>query len=402
MGLTKRRLEEEQEGQYSTPPDRYVCHRCVTDSLLEDILRSFADAKHLCSYCDSEGSEGAADIGVLLKEIGDAITEDYTDPANELPYENQSGGYQGEVYSGGEILEELGPWTVNEDLYADVREAFSDGHWCKRHYYSLDEYEKYWIGWMEFAEIVKHRTRYFFYSDLTVESSDAIVSPRRVPHVLGQLFQEFDWFTDIQRGTEIVRARVVRNDETPSTAAELGAPPPNLATQNRMSSAGIPMFYGSFDELTSVLETYQPHENGRRKIVLATFETTKDLRVLDLCRDLDFPSSFGVEQRWQRKVLSFLQDFIYDFSKPIDRDGKEHFEYVPTQVVTEYVRHLLVDNEGRKIDGVLYKSAANSGEQAMVIFAGPEHCGAVQDSFHGAQTLLRLVRHRCAKPSEFA
>ena len=123
--------------------------------------------------------------------------------------------------------------------------------------------------------------------------------------------------------------------------------------------------------------------------------------MLDLCRDLDFPSSFRVEQRRQRKVLGFLQDFIYDFSKPIDRDGKEHFEYVPTQVVTEYIRHRLVDNEGRKIDGILYKSAANSGKQAMVIFAGPEHCGAVQDAFHDAQTLLRLVRHRCAKPNEF-
>ena len=153
MGLTKRRLEEEQEGQYSTPPDRYVCHRCVTDSLLKDALQSSADTELLCSYC---GSEGAAGIGILLKEISDAITADYTDPANELPYESQSGGYQGEVYSGGEILEELGPWTANEDLYADVREAFSEGHWCKRHYYSLDEYEKHWIGWMEFAEIVKH------------------------------------------------------------------------------------------------------------------------------------------------------------------------------------------------------------------------------------------------------
>ena len=100
-------------------------------------------------------------------------------------------------------------------------------------------------------------------------------------------------------------------------------------------------------------------------------------------------------------MFQFLQDFIEDFSKQICRDGKEHFEYAPTQAVTEYVRHRLVDNEGRKIDGVLYNSAANSGEQAVVIFAGPEHCGAVRDAFHDAQMLLRLVRHRCAKPSEF-
>ena len=100
-------------------------------------------------------------------------------------------------------------------------------------------------------------------------------------------------------------------------------------------------------------------------------------------------------------MFQFLQGFIEDFSKQICRDGKEHFEYVPTQVVTEYVRRRLVDNEGRQIDGVVYNSAANSGEQAVVIFAGPEHCGAVQDAFHDAQALLRLVRYRYAKPSEF-
>lgn len=409
MGLTKRRLEEEREGQYLTPIGRYVCHRCVTDSFLKEFLQSSTDTEQLCSYCCLTG---ATDISVLLTEISDVIKDDYTDPANGLPYESQSGGYQGEVYNGEEVLEELGSWTDNEELYADVEKAFSNGQWCSRYYLGLDQYDKYWLGWMEFTEIVKHRTRYLFFGDSEGEISDEIVLPSRVLSTLGKLFQEFDWFTNLKKGTKLVRVRVVKADNNPSTAKELGAPPPNLATQNRMSPAGIPMFYGSFDDLTSVRETYnpnmprdytsyQPHENRTKKLVLATFEAVKDLRMLDLGRDMDLPSCFDVERRWQRKVFRFLQDFVIDFSKPIDRDGQEHFEYAPTQVVIEYVRHRLLDNRGRKVDGVLYPSAANPGKQAAVVFAGPEHCGAVQDPFNDAQTVLRLVRYRDAAPDEF-
>ena len=156
MGLTKRRLEEEQEGQYSTPPDRYVCHRCVTDSFLKDALQSSADTDLLCSYCNSEGAAG---IDVLLREIRDAITADFTAPANELPHESQSGGYLGNTYSGEDVLEELSHWTYNECLYSDVQEAFSDSQWCEKNYLSLNLFERYWLGWKEFKEVVKHHRR---------------------------------------------------------------------------------------------------------------------------------------------------------------------------------------------------------------------------------------------------
>ena len=398
---------EELEGQYSVPPDCYVCQRCVTDSFLKDALMSSEDTEHICSYC---GLEDATSIGVLLKEIGDAIRDEYTDPTDELHYESREGGYPvGEVYSGQEILEEIGSWTNSDDLYADVENAFSLGEWCRRDPLGLDQYDERWLGWMEFSEIIKHRTRYLFFDD---SSDEEIVLPSRLLDTLGNLFREFYLFTDLPKGTELVRARVVNAGESPSTAAELGAAPAKLATQNRMSPAGISMFYASFDELTSVRETYDPDlskedatrppERGwGKKLVLATFKTTKDFRMLDLGRDLELPSCFDTERRWQRKLISFLQDFVEDFSKPVERDGREHFEYAPTQVVTEYVRHRLVDNEGQKVDGVLYLSAANPGKKAVVVFGGPELCGAVEDSFNEAKPVLQPVGFREAAPEEF-
>ena len=404
MGLTKRLWEEEEKRPYSIPEGgRDVCVRCVTDSFLKAALQSASDESRLCSYC---GLGGAANISVLLNGIGEAIMADYTDPVEELPYESREGGYQGDVYRGHEILEVLDPWTNCDDLYADVEEAFFDGVWCKQDYYGLDQYDAYRVGWENFAKAVKHRTRYLFFDDSTLTRyTDDPVRPSRVLTTVGQLFRDYGLFTDIRKGTELVRVRVVDYDKNPSTADELGAPPALSAAQNRMSPAGISMFYACFDELTSVLETYDPKlvkgRHRRKKLVLATFETVRDLRLLDLERVPDLPSSFDPGRTSRRKRIRFLQDFVEDFSKPIERDGREHFDYVPTQIMTEYIRHRLMDNDDCRIDGVLYPSAKNPGRTAVVVFAGPELCGPRQDPPYATAPLLHLVRYRNAVPEEF-
>jgi hypothetical protein len=48
-----------------------------------------------------------------------------------------------------------------------------------------------------------------------------------------------------------------------------------------------------------------------------------------------FPSLFDEQRRHLRAGLSFLHDFAADLAKPIEKDGREHIEYVPTQIVTE-------------------------------------------------------------------
>jgi len=63
-----------------------------------------------------------------------------------------------------------------------------------------------------------------------------------------------------------------------------------------------------------------------------------------------------------------MRDFLEDFRKPIARNGGEHIEYVPTQVVTEYVR-TVAKCGGKAIDGILYASARKEGETAVVLFA---------------------------------
>jgi hypothetical protein len=68
-----------------------------------------------------------------------------------------------------------------------------------------------------------------------------------------------------------------------------------------------------------------------------------------------------------RPVLSFLRHVVRKMSQPIARDDRVHIDYVPTQVVTEYVR---AEGDGdRLIDGIRYPSAAHPGGSSYVLFA---------------------------------
>ncbi|WP_165741461.1 RES domain-containing protein, partial [Pseudoalteromonas sp. Z1A6] len=67
-------------------------------------------------------------------------------------------------------------------------------------------------------------------------------------------------------------------------------------------------------------------------------------------------------------------DFIKDFTKPIERADRVHIDYVPTQIVTEYFRHILSKKESMKVDGVIYPSSKNKRHKAVVIFADNEQC----------------------------
>lgn len=59
---------------------------------------------------------------------------------------------------------------------------------------------------------------------------------------------------------------------------------------------------------------------------------------------------------------------VRDFTKDVKKDGKEHIEYVPTQVVTEFFRYSFNKNRKYKIDGIIYPSSKNNKNEALVFF----------------------------------
>ena len=73
--------------------------------------------------------------------------------------------------------------------------------------------------------------------------------------------------------------------------------------------------------------------------MIPPWATARPLRYLDLV-DVDVPSIFDMAGKSQRPWRLFLKGFSDDVSKP-PNPGEETVHYVPTQIFTEYVRHVL-------------------------------------------------------------
>ena len=67
-------------------------------------------------------------------------------------------------------------------------------------------------------------------------------------------------------------------------------------------------------------------------------------------------------------LILFLYSFVRDITQQIIKDGKEHTEYVPTQVVTEFLRYPFNKNRKNKISGIIYPSSQNRSHQSAVFF----------------------------------
>jgi hypothetical protein len=103
-------------------------------------------------------------------------------------------------------------------------------------------------------------------------------------------------------------------------------------------------------------------------VAIAEYETTRELRVLDLTVLPAEPSIFDADKRDQLEGLRFLRKFVDEICQPIEKDGREHIGYVPSQVVSEYFALVHRDGENAGVDGVVYPSAVNRGGRNLVLF----------------------------------
>ena len=67
-------------------------------------------------------------------------------------------------------------------------------------------------------------------------------------------------------------------------------------------------------------------------------------------------------------MVQVIAAFRDEISKTVAQDGSEHFEYVPTQVVSEYFAQAFTFGAGKRIDGLVYPSAVEDGGKNLVVF----------------------------------
>jgi hypothetical protein len=389
---------------------RYVCSSCVHDDALSALIREEGE-KQICGFC------GAKCSSLSLQELTDQILEriswEYSDVDSEMvPYDGEEQEYFCDIYTSEELLSDQIGLDARPEVILEIAQLMPDLTWCKRQLRSGDLGAALNSGWKSFIDVVKHHVRYFFsephdahrggrFDDFPnpevfgIEyDPDEGVPPERILDAIGSIVRRAKLIRSLDSGSIIFRARVQAVHEKPATAEELGPPSTELAVQsNRMSPAGIVMSYGAFDSPTAIGETFQlDRERAADKVVsVGQFRSSRPLTVLDLTNLPSTPSFFGDYE--MHHGISFLWDFNRDLTKPIARDGMEHVDYVPTQIVSEYFRHRFKTKEELLLDGIIYLSS-RTGSPACVLFFDQSDCGGVASATTPALQLLEDATKR--------
>jgi hypothetical protein len=371
-------MEEEQERGWRSI-DKNICVDCVHEPALKRIIEENA-IEAACDYCGRDASEKLAvcDSDDVMDAIGEGFHYEYSDPVNELGWDE--GEYVGVHFDTNDLVARLGEDIGTDDFVQDVVAAFGDSAWCERDYYGTKEDEALVFSWERFAEVVKYERRYLFLKlDEHDEYSDAYdVTPAKMLTRIGELIARHQLVKTLAPGTVVFRGRPHTAAEAITSAVDLGTPPRERAMSNRMSPAGIPVFYGAFDQATTVAEIAPTVTADKDSVSIGEFVTRDELRVVGLAALPPIPSLFDEDARAERPTLRFLHQFARIVSEPAGAGraaDREIVDYIPTQVVTEYLWHAFGDeHDAGRIDGILYGSAQRDQGVCCALFVPRDNC----------------------------
>lgn len=376
--------------------EAYVCQTCLEYPGLDTFIQRNSESTS-CSYCGSSSdSPIAAPLVAVIERIIDGISELYGQADDEgVPYDGREGGYQLPVYGSHEILNEVGLYIENDQLRRCVTDNLPDIVWSERDPFSLRQEDSLRYGWRDFCEAVKHDVRYLMFPPPDDDPNHDEITPSEMLDALGQVVNDIAPFDALTTIKAIFRARVHDIENLPITIAELGPAPRSVQIHaNRMSAAGIGLFYGAFDVETAIAETVTGRDAGRY-VTIGHFHADSAV-VLDLTNLPPIPSIFDDEdKRVRRAGLIFLHDFREAIAAPIQRDGREHIEYVPSQIVTEYLRYRHELEDGGKLAGIVYPSARHSGGTCCVLFVQAEELVEQPYGRRAPRVRLHLVSSKC-------
>lgn len=346
-------------------PIAFACDVHVDDQFLKRWIPEHAVATR-CDICGrAEKRNIAAAVDELAAIIREGLERHWGDFNDELvPW--------GMGYDGSKVTQELlfeEEVTSDEALIPVLIDALPDRAWVQHNFFRLTPSERLSVAWTEFVTLIKHRSRFFF----TLETADAddpdAMSPLDILRELGDAARTAGLLVHWPAGTRVFRARMHETEHF-SDAWDLAALPEakaDAAAANRMSAAGVPMFYGADTADGAIAEASSAEQQDLKCVSTAEFEALRPLRILDLSAGIDIPSIFDTERGDDQAAMAFLRDFTRTAALRVARDGREHVDYVPTQVVCEFFRSVFRDG-GSKLDGIAFPSTQLDGAVCVVLF----------------------------------
>ncbi|WP_407531873.1 HEPN-associated N-terminal domain-containing protein [Elizabethkingia meningoseptica] len=361
----------------NTIPSKNVCYRHIEEKAIKNYIRRNA-ALGACDYCNKNTK--VISLESLMFFVMDTVVCFYTDAVNFLSYNGREGGYLGTTYDIHEIFQDHFELEVDDSLFNDFYNSLDINKiWASELDYRDSPAESLKYSWDYFKDIVKHRSRYYFGIVKDLNSTDYRLMPEMILKEIGRHIKKYKLIRKIAPNTNIYRCRQHgRDDISVKTPEGMTSPPIEYALfSNRMSPAGISMFYGAFEKDTTIAEVVDNDDVDKPCYTIVKFITKDEINVIDLTALPPIPSPFDMRRRNNYYPLIFLYSFANDLAKPITGNST-HIDYVPTQIITEYFRFPFSESLRDRIDGIIYRSSRDNNRACVLFYDNSESLGILE------------------------
>jgi hypothetical protein len=184
-----------------------------------------------------------------------AVNYFYADDLEVLPWDSEDGQWVGTVHDAYDVVNDLCAGAFEEDIEETVMETVLDAigfgkEWTQTGARGSGEYLEY--AWDEYVRLVETTSRFVFVDPAANSPNPDMRPPVRTAAFLQNLLAYVDatlgLVTTVPAGTAFFRSRLAEQPrEVRPCAKDLGPAPSRLAMANRMSPAGVSLFYSSED-----------------------------------------------------------------------------------------------------------------------------------------------------------
>ncbi len=297
--------------------DKYLCANHFNDQYVRKYIRANSELGY-CDYCEKK--KNVISLEDFMFYFMGIVTHFYTDAAEFMSYNSGEGGYLGTTYDSYEIFEEFYPGINNDELEQDIRNSIADKAWASPDQYYETDGEIMMYNWNYFKNIVKHKARYLFYNSRTFQDDIYKFHAHSILKQVSKGVKKLKLLTVLPANTSLYRCRQHDDKTTIKYASEMAAPPTEYALYpNRMSPAGISMFYGAFELKIAKLEVIDSCATKMNCLTSVIFSNKEPLFLIDFTK-VPPVNLFDQKQLKDHYLITFLHDFIKDLSQPIQHD----------------------------------------------------------------------------------
>jgi DNA-directed RNA polymerase subunit N (RpoN/RPB10) len=341
----------------------FVCRNHFDDSFLNNHIKSEGQ-KGFCSYCGRKSI--VTELESVLEIIALGIEFVYEDPANSRYYNKDTTyGYDGNIMPFSEMWWD-DPFDLrieNDKLLEDVFDQLeTDQLYCLRDEFGSHEDFLHDL-WNHFKSVLKHKARFaFHFSDVFKKWN--LSNPADILHQVEYAILRNNMITELPESSKLYRTRQHKWKDEIQRVDQMASLPNFLnKTAGRMNAAGISLFYCSQNRQLTIDEVVGKRRSSKPYYTTSIFYNKEQLRLVDLTKLPDIPSVFDSQNNRFRDIIFFLKTFMTEISQPV-KVKDSILEYLPTQVITEYLRY----NTELNVQGIIYWSSKSVKEKNIVLF----------------------------------